>query len=233
VLNFGTPGYSTFQSYTLLQTRAMRYEPDLVVLTFAPDDVETSPVVINVDGRMCLFRNQLEGVGLLNNSVHWAVFRRSHFYRLLYRGAVLARTPSKARFNDVYVHPEVAWQNVRRFDALCRSEQTAFLLVLSPWLRPHFRPDKDADPRACEAPEMLLDADVMQRYDQALDEIRRFARESNVEFLDLGPLYEEHAGKMKLRPIDHEHLGPEGHRLVAEALCKKVLSMRSADNVRP
>ena len=233
VLNFGPPGYNTFQASTLLQTRAIQYEPDLVVLTFTPDDVETSPVIIDVDGQMCLFRNQLEGVGLFNNSVHWAVFRRSHFYRLLYKGATLASRPSGTDFNDVYVQPEVAWENVRRVDALCRREQTAFLLVLSPWLRPHFRPADDANPDDLEAPEMLLDLEVMQRYEQAFDEIRRFARQSDVDFLDLGPLYEEQGGKMKLMPMDHEHLGPLGNRLVAEALCEKVLSMRDAGEVRP
>ncbi len=233
VLNFGVPGYNTFQSCTLLETRAIRYEPDLVVLTFTPDDVETSPVVINVDGQMCLFRNQLEGFGLFNNSVHWAVFRRSHFYRLLYKGAALASRPSGTDFNDVYVQPEVAWANVRRLHALCRREKTAFLLVLSPWLRPHFRPADDADPDELEAPEMLLDLEVMQRYEQAFDEIRRFARQDDVEFLDLGPLYKEHAGKMKLMPMDHEHLGLLGNRLVAETLCGKVLSMRDAGEVHP
>jgi len=35
-------------------------------------------------------------------------------------------------------------------------------------------------------PEMLLEADVMQRYDQAFDEIRRFARESGVAFVAAG-----------------------------------------------
>jgi hypothetical protein len=39
VLNFGVAGYSTAQELVLLQTRVMRYAPDLVLLQFAPDDV--------------------------------------------------------------------------------------------------------------------------------------------------------------------------------------------------
>jgi len=39
VLNFGVAGYSTAQELVLLQTRVMRYAPDLVLLQVAPDDV--------------------------------------------------------------------------------------------------------------------------------------------------------------------------------------------------
>jgi len=39
VLNFGVAGYSTAQELALLETRVMRYAPDLVLLEFAPDDV--------------------------------------------------------------------------------------------------------------------------------------------------------------------------------------------------
>jgi acetyltransferase AlgX (SGNH hydrolase-like protein) len=39
VLNFGVAGYGTAQELVLLQTTVMRYQPDLVLLQFAPDDV--------------------------------------------------------------------------------------------------------------------------------------------------------------------------------------------------
>ena len=39
VLNFGVAGYGTAQELVLLQTQVMRYQPDLVLLEFAPDDV--------------------------------------------------------------------------------------------------------------------------------------------------------------------------------------------------
>lgn len=38
-LNFAVAGYSTAQQYVMLETRAMRYRPDLVLLQFAADDV--------------------------------------------------------------------------------------------------------------------------------------------------------------------------------------------------
>jgi hypothetical protein len=39
VLNFAVAGYSTAQAYVMLETRAIRYAPDLVLLQFAADDV--------------------------------------------------------------------------------------------------------------------------------------------------------------------------------------------------
>jgi lysophospholipase L1-like esterase len=39
VLNFGVGGYGTAQEYVLLETTAMRYQPDLVLLQFSPNDV--------------------------------------------------------------------------------------------------------------------------------------------------------------------------------------------------
>lgn len=39
VLNFAVAGYSTAQQHVMLETRAMRYRPDLVLLQFAADEV--------------------------------------------------------------------------------------------------------------------------------------------------------------------------------------------------
>jgi len=207
VLNCGVPGYNTFQEYTLLKTQVLAYEPDLVVLTFTPDDVETSPVIINIGGRRCLFRNQFEGVGLLNNSVHWFVFRHSHLYRFLYKRLVLAFAAEEDDFEAVYVRPDVQWENVLRVAELCHRHETPLLLVLSPFLLPL---EGDADP------------EEIARYRRAFDRIRKLAAAAGLDVLDLGPLYEKHAGRLKIRPEDHEHLNPLGHRLVAEALRERM-----------
>ena len=42
VLNFGVDGYGTAQEYVLLETKAIRYQPDLVLLQFSPGDVMDS-----------------------------------------------------------------------------------------------------------------------------------------------------------------------------------------------
>jgi len=220
VLNCGVPGYNSFQEYTLLQRRVLEFEPDLVITTFTPDDVETTPVILNVGGSMCLFRNHFEGSRVFNNSIHWTVFRRSHLYRFLYKHAALAFAAPEGRFAAGNLQPEVEWGNVRCMAESCAERQTQFLLVLSPWLLPYCQPP-DGTPSGLSGPEEF------RRYEQAFDEIRRLARQSHLQYLDLAPLYQEYAGKLKLQPLDQEHLNPLGHRLVAQRLCEKLLSLRT------
>jgi lysophospholipase L1-like esterase len=222
VLNFGTPGYNSFQAYRLLQRRVLAFEPDLVLMVFSPDDVETSPVVINIDGNMCLFHNQFEGSALLNNRVHWGLFRRSHLYRFLYRRAVMAFATPGGRFDEVSAQPEVAWANVERAAALCAARGVAFRLVLSPMLTPYYRPPDPPDGEPFDGSEMLLAPGAVEQHERSFARIRQLAAEGPVEVIDLGPLYDRHGAAMKLAPIDHEHLGPAGHRLVAQRLAEEV-----------
>lgn len=207
VLNFGVPGYSTFQEYTQLKNRGLSFSPDLVVMTFTPDDVETSPVIINVGGKQALFRNQFERSGLFNNPAHWALFRNSHFYRLLYKSAALACVGREQNFDSVFVQPEVGWKNVCRTNELCKEHGVEFLLVISPYLLPYVTEE---------------DREEMQRYEKTLDRIREFVARDGLALLDLGPLYDRHVGRLKLKPEDYEHLNPAGHELVAEALFERI-----------
>jgi lysophospholipase L1-like esterase len=220
VLNFGVPGYNTFQEYTLLKHRVLEYDPDLVVMTFSPDDVETTPVIINVGGSMCLFRNHFEGIGVLNNSLHWSVFRSSHLYRFLYKHAALALAAPKAGFEVGNARPEVAWRNVRRTAGVCAEDEAAFLLVLSPWLLPYVE-----SPAGTET--FMPDPHGFRRFEEAFDHVRTLAAGSDLEYLDLGPLYQQHIGRLKLEPLDHDHLNPLGHKLVVRVLCDRLLRGRN------
>ena len=211
VLNFGVPGYNTAQEYAMLKNRVLAYDPDVVVMMFTTDDCETTPIIIDVDGELCLFRNQLEGLWLFNNSIHWYTFRHSHVYRFLYKQMVLAVIPSGQSFEDVYIKPDVAWKTVLRTAALCERRGIRFVLVLSPLLRPF-----------CEPIEQLQPAiDAMQR-------IQQLAARSSLDVVDLGPLYDQHVGQLKLAnlPLDYEHLNPRGHQLVANVLAERLLRLR-------
>ncbi len=212
VLNFGVPGYSTFQEYTQLKTRVLPLNPDLVILTLSRDDAETSPVVINVGGEMTLFRNELEGVGLLNNPVHWAAFRHSYLYRFLYKHlAVSAEMIGAGTGED----PVAQWQNVLRSAELCRSRGIDFMVVFSPALLPYESSD---DPAAAEGHRLL-----QRCFEQMLD----LAAQSGIDHVNLGPLYDQRVGQLKIRPSDHDHLNPAGHRLVADKLFEKLTSPKA------
>jgi lysophospholipase L1-like esterase len=220
VLNFGVPGYSTFQEYMILRSKVLRFSPDLVIMTFTPDDVETSPVVvINVNGHHCLFSNHFERTWLLNNDVHWTIFRLSHFYRLLYKKAVLAfakYTPGE-NFNDKHTDLKASQQNVLRVYNLCRRNGIGFMLVMSPFLRP-----------------FVHDPVTFERQMEIFRHLREFA-DGRFDVLDLNPIYEKHGKALKCAREDHEHPNSQGHELIANAIYDRLISGREshASVIRP
>lgn len=209
VLNFGVPGYSTQQVYRLLVDRLPRYAPDVVVVTLSPDDVETSPVVIDIAGEPCLFANQLEGLWPFNSRWHWRLFRRSALYRVLYEGMALALVHSAVPGEAVFVDPEVAWSNVERIRALVAAHGARLLLVLSPPILPVYGPGG----QPIDTPAVIA---------EPLAVIRQRALASDASVLDLEPVFARYAGRLKLSPHDHEHFNTLGHRLVAAALAQRI-----------
>lgn len=227
VLNFGVPGYGSGQTLRLIERRVLDFEPDVVLMVFSPDDVETTPVVVNIDGALCLFRNHFEGSWWFDSRAHWWLARRWHLYRFLYRRAVMACGAPSGRFDEVCSRPDVAWGNVRRAAALCAEHGAALVVVLSPMLQPYERPANAPSAAPRDGDEMLLAPGAAEQHERDFAQIRRLADQSDLEVIDLGPLYRQHAGAMKLRAIDHEHLGVEGHRRVAELLAERLAAMRS------
>ena len=61
-LAFGVSGYGTAQQALLLETTAMRYRPDLVLLAFAPNDVRNNSAVLEPENERPFFR--VDGAGL-------------------------------------------------------------------------------------------------------------------------------------------------------------------------
>jgi hypothetical protein len=68
VLNFGVAGYGTAQEYVLLETRAMRYQPDLVLLQFAPSDVMDNSPALAAEKNRPFFVLDRHGVARIDDS---------------------------------------------------------------------------------------------------------------------------------------------------------------------
>lgn len=78
VLNFGVSGYGTAQQYVMLETRAMRYRPDLVLLQFTNgNDVKDNSFALNEDDARPYFMLDADGTLRLDDSfASSAGFRR-------------------------------------------------------------------------------------------------------------------------------------------------------------
>jgi len=67
VLNFGVGGYGTAQEYVRLETKAIRYQPDLVLLQFAPDDVMDNSPALAAEKRRPFFLLDAHGVARIDD----------------------------------------------------------------------------------------------------------------------------------------------------------------------
>ena len=72
VLNFGVGGYGTAQEMVLLETTAMRYRPDLVLLQFSPNDVMDNSPALAVEKRRPFFMLDGHGEPHIDDSFVWS-----------------------------------------------------------------------------------------------------------------------------------------------------------------
>jgi hypothetical protein len=68
VLNFGVGGYGTAQEYVLLETAAVRYQPDLVLLQFSPNDVADNSRALTAQKDRPFFTLDAHGVPRIDDS---------------------------------------------------------------------------------------------------------------------------------------------------------------------
>jgi hypothetical protein len=68
VLNFGVGGYGTAQEYVLLETTAIRYQPDLVLLQFSPGDVIDNSAALTSERDRPFFVLDAHGVPRIDDS---------------------------------------------------------------------------------------------------------------------------------------------------------------------
>ncbi len=73
VLNFGVGGYGTTQELVMLQTTAMRYQPDLVLLQFSNrDDVVDNALALTPEKERPFYRLDARGVARIDDSFIWS-----------------------------------------------------------------------------------------------------------------------------------------------------------------
>ena len=68
VLNFGVGGYGTAQEYVLLETTAMRFQPDLVLLQFSPNDVRDNSRELTTEKNRPFFILDRHGLARIDDS---------------------------------------------------------------------------------------------------------------------------------------------------------------------
>lgn len=215
VLNFAVGGYNAVQERIVLERKALAYDPAWVILAVAINDWEP-PVFFRMrgeDGQDKLFdRYQLEarlrfGAGLNPERLPW--WAHSTAVRWI-----------RTRFLWDY-RVKVFRRAVREMAAICRENSIRMLVVI---LTEDVEVGQTDDPR--------------EKWHRVVRAAVRDAetREGEIALLDLYPILKEHLAEAGLQSYRHywtsehdPHPNADGHRLHAELIFKKLVSLGILD----
>ncbi len=206
VLNFGVSAYCTRAEVELLETKGLRFDPDVVVLLFVENDFDN-------------FNREAFPLGgtIDRPAVVKALFRRSHFFRLASIRLNLFHFGAEAdpvRWNQEAIGDNNVAEGLRRFRQL--ADRRGFQPLVAIW--PRFLDDHVAD--VCFMP---------QSSEQLV--VEYLAAMHNIPSVRLSEFFRRHraesAGavnpRLRYSLGDELHPSPEGARVAAEAL-KQILA---------
>jgi lysophospholipase L1-like esterase len=193
ILNFGVPGYSTWQEHLMLKEKALAYNPDLIVLVFVMNDFYDN----NVAGRAgYLDLTRIQGVA------KW-LRENSAFYRFMREQILSAEAQATLSDPCAGADENFCWDTTQQqLDQLAettRQRQLPFVLVVVP-----FRTQTSA-----VKPDLTLEP----RYQDVLAE---YARTRNIPEIDLLQAFVDH-NDVPLY-VDDYHPNETGHALIASEL---------------
>ena len=195
VLNFGVPGYGTWQELSMLQERVLAYEHDLIVLAFAMNDFPDN--------------NQAGKLGYLNVTRVQGVakFLREHsaFYHWVRERVLSVEAQVALRDPCAGGDPNFCWDTTRRLlDQVVdttRQHAVKFVLVVFPirWQT------------------LVPDPNIEARYQQVMAD---YARERGIAEVDLLKAFTENKDDELF--VDDYHLSEIGHSVAMTAILEQM-----------
>ena len=220
-INAGIPGYSTWQEFVFFEKEAIRYQPDIVVLSFCLNDVlntytgvrfgdygQDDPVPFIEENWMefLLKRSAIVYMGKLGYSKlrYGKNLKEDAVYR---EGLSVASLYEKAKYPEIQQAWNLTHSYIKKMADLSTQKSSHFLLVVFPYSIP--RVNNGIVPWT---PESLLD----------------FAKQSNIPAIDLLPVIQDDMKSNNLK-IDHYfrdacHPTAYGSRLAAKAISSEILN---------
>jgi lysophospholipase L1-like esterase len=223
-VNAGVGGYSPWQQYLYLQREGIKYDPDLVVLSFVLNDVTEKFRLVRYGGSdesnqlqrsyyswidRCLSRS---GLAYQVQNITRKVKARRRLGEDLQLGAVKQQALDVEK---LITHPDqenvqLAWQitleNVANIADFCAERDIPFLLIVFPFQIQVY------DGPGMSAPQ---------------DRLVSWADEYGVAHLDLLPILDDLRVFDRVNPkrmfLDEDHLSVRGHKLCARAIGNRIL----------
>lgn len=199
-INSGQPGYNTVMEARVLKSCGAKYDPNLVILYFVPNDVE--PDIYTKNAKVEFFTEYTTGSmatdWMSQHSEVWALFNRSLGSR--WRGRAYIRD-SIGSFTSSPEKWQACQQGLDDIVATCRDNHFHLMVVAFPFF-------------------YELNGDYP--FQPIHDRLRDYCGEKEVAFLDLRETYRSFRGpELWVHPTD-QHPNEVAHRVAAEATAKFV-----------
>ncbi|MBN2406606.1 MAG: hypothetical protein JXJ19_02815 [Elusimicrobia bacterium] len=218
-VNSGVGGYSPWQEYIYLQKEGLKYDPDLVVLTFVLNDVTEKFILKRFGGtgmasegwQLFQTASGKSGIRYLTRKLaerlkYGKDVKEGAREKEIYDSITMIYEPDKPWFRNAW---KITLGNLSKIVELCRDKDIPLLLVITPYNH-QFENIKD--------------------YSAPQEKLRLFAIENNVPFLDMLPVLDETAKRNNISPmgyyLDYSHLSASGSRVVAEAISGFILEKK-------
>lgn len=240
VLNWGVPAYSLIQEYRLLETRGTELQPDIVIVGFfvGNDFVDSrdlydsagTPTIRVAEGELHsnktadVERNIVRAVtqpfrNYLSTRSHLYVFLRNRSSELLSKFSLHAMN-SPPEFCEAEFSPRMneSWKGIQaifsNFSGDVRQHHQRLIVLILPTIYQVYETSWNQYIEALQLDPKRYDLDKPQRI------LREFLSQQNIEYVDVLPtLRSQTQGRPLFFPVD-KHLTADGHRVVAQALCK-------------
>jgi Flp pilus assembly protein TadD/lysophospholipase L1-like esterase len=214
VLNFGVSAYCTLAEIELLETKGLRFDPDIVILVFVENDFD------NFNREAFPLEGTIERPAIVKT-----LFKKSHLFRMASIRLNLFHFSAEAdpvRWNREAIGDNNVTEGLRRYRQL--ADRNGFQPLVVIW--PRFLDDQITD--VCFMP---------QNSEQLV--IEYLATMHNIPTFRLSRFFRQHRAKLagevnpRLRYSSGDELHPsvEGARIVAEAL-KQILADPDVDRMQ-
>lgn len=199
VLNFGVPGYNTWQEFVQLQNIVLKYHPDCVILGFVFNDSDGNIRMQTADGQQ-----QTEGPVTLSLT---SLLKQSYLVMAIKKAVenvALALFDYHPNYIDMKIHSK-RWQEMKskllEMSGLLQAERIPLLIVVFPMTYQLSKPESKS---------------------AAQQDLLGFLQQNKIEFIDLFPHFRRFLlennfdyHKLTVKGIRDSHPAAAGHEIVA------------------
>lgn len=235
VINTGVSQYGTFNELAFLKKEGVKYNPDLIILGFFPENnidnnVRPYSIMVNEEGDL-ISKNNKQG---FLYRIKRFIRLHSHLYRfagdryhlfLHHIGMERSEWYRPRLFETIYSDStRRAWKNtenlILQISEIARSNDSKLLILNIPRLHLIYPPYWNKFVKIYQQNGISLCPEMPGKY------LKAFVKRYGIPILDFLPLFKKHASPKSLYLIPNGHWSAEGHKVAAQYILEKIMIMK-------